>query len=74
MNEGRESKICKHFGSTLEKIRKDKNLSLRQLAAETGIDHAHIARMEGGEVNPTLVTIILLAEALDIDPCQLIRK
>jgi len=72
MNPGRKKKITKEFGNRLKKIRNDKKISLRQLASETEIEHAHIARMEIGEVNPTLTTVILLAEALQVDPCVLI--
>ena len=74
MIEARKKKITKDFGNTLKKFRKSKKMSLRELSSETGIEHSHIARMEYGEVNPTLTTIVILAEALGADPRDLIGK
>jgi len=47
-------------------------MTVRQLALEIEMDHPHIVNMEAGKVNPTLSTILLLAEALQIDPCRLL--
>jgi transcriptional regulator with XRE-family HTH domain len=49
-------------------------LSLRQLAALTGIDHAMIDRYERAETNPSLSTVARLAEALEIEPHELLMK
>lgn len=72
MIDGRKKKISKDFGNNLKKIRKAKKISLRDLAAASELEHAQIARMEDGEVNPTLSTIVFLAEAMGVDPCLLI--
>lgn len=72
MVDGRKKKISKNFGNNLKKIRIDKKISLRELAAATALEHAQISRMEKGDVNPTLSTIIFLAEALGVPPSDLL--
>lgn len=72
MIDGRKKKILKDFGNRLKKIRKEKKLSLRGLAAASGLEHAQISRMEKGEVNLTLTSIAVLAEALGVQPADLL--
>lgn len=67
MNDGRKEKIIKDFGKSLKNIRESKGLSFRELAAASGVDHAQIARIENGEKDPRMHTVVLLADALDID-------
>lgn len=71
MIDGRKRKIIKEFGNKLNKARESKGFSLRELSALTGIDHAVIARIELGQSNPTMTTIVDLAEALGIPPGEL---
>lgn len=66
MNSTRNEKILKKFGKNLEKIRNEKNLSLRKLADNADVDFSQIHRIEKGKSNPTLTMIIVLAEALGI--------
>jgi transcriptional regulator with XRE-family HTH domain len=74
MNRNRDAKIIKDFGKNLKTIRKGKKLSMRKLADIADVDFSQVHRIEKGESNPTLTTIIVLAEALQIDPCILLSK
>jgi transcriptional regulator with XRE-family HTH domain len=74
MNRNRDAKIIKDFGKNLKTIRKGKKLSIRKLADIADVDFSQVHRIEKGESNPTLTTIIVLAEALQIDPCILLSK
>lgn len=69
----RDKKIIKTFGNNLKTIRLKKKLSLRKLADAADMDFGNIRRIEKGMINPTLTTIMALAEALGVDPCQLIN-
>jgi len=71
MNSTRNEKILKKFGKHLEKIRKEKKLSLRKLADIADVDFSQIHRIEKGESNPTLTMILTLAEALEISVQEL---
>lgn len=46
-------------------------MSLRQLEDLSGISKATINRIENQQYNPTVLTICILAEALDISPYDL---
>jgi transcriptional regulator with XRE-family HTH domain len=74
MNRNRDAKIIKDFGKNLKTIRKAKKLSIRKLADIADVDFSQVHRIEEGESNPTLTTIMVLAEALQIDPCILLSK
>jgi transcriptional regulator with XRE-family HTH domain len=67
-----DHKILTTFGNSLKRHRKAKGYSLRQFAALADIDHAMVDRYERGITNPSLTTVAKLAEALEIDPCELI--
>ena len=43
-------------------------MSQRALFAQCGIDNGMISRMENGEVNVTLKTLVVLADALEVAP------
>ena len=71
MIDRRKRKIIKEFGKKLKELRQSKGLSLRQLSASSGVDHAQINLYEKGESNPEMTTIIDLAEGLEVDPGEL---
>lgn len=66
--------IIERFSKNLAQIRKEKEYSQRQLSQLCGIDNADISRMENGDINVTLNTVEQLAEALEVDPTELIKK
>jgi transcriptional regulator with XRE-family HTH domain len=71
MDSTREEKIIKDFGKRLKKARTDKKLSVRALADIADMDFGNISEIENGKVNPSLTSIVLLAEALELDPSEL---
>ena len=46
-----------NFAITLAEARRQLNLTQQQLAARLGVSQAYIAKLEGGEANPTLGTV-----------------
>jgi transcriptional regulator with XRE-family HTH domain len=65
MNEA-EASVLVNFGKNLQEIREAQKLSLRELAALADVEHALIHRLEKGQTNPKLLTILRLAKALKI--------
>ena len=59
------------FGKNLKKFRTKKKLSLRKLAAACNVDHSDIGKIEKGEINITLLTLLELAKGLEIHPKKL---
>ena len=54
------------FALTLAKVRAKLGLTQKELAARAGVSQAYIARLEGGEANPTLERIGSLLAILGV--------
>jgi len=54
------------FAITLAEARRQLNLTQQQLAAELGVSQSYIAKLEGGEANPTLERIGSLLAVLGL--------
>jgi transcriptional regulator with XRE-family HTH domain len=68
---GRELEAGAHalsgqLGKTVQRLRKAYNLSLSELAEQSGVAKSIISQIERNETNPTLATIWRLSQALDI--------
>ncbi len=62
------------FGQRLRDLRKQKNLSQRDLAAQVGIDFTYLSKIEGGRLDPPSEGIIRrLAQVLEADEDELIN-
>ena len=58
----------------IKKARSDKGLSQRALSAKAGLPQSHISKIEQGDVNFKLSTLIDLARALDLEIKLVPRK
>jgi transcriptional regulator with XRE-family HTH domain len=54
------------FAITLTKARKSLNFTQRSLAEKLGISQPYVAKLEGGEANPTLGTVGRLLAAINL--------
>ena len=62
------------FGQRLRDLRKQKNLSQRDLAAQVGIDFTYLSKIEGGRLDPPSEVVIQhIAQVLDADENELIN-
>jgi transcriptional regulator with XRE-family HTH domain len=62
------------FGQRLRDLRKRKNLSQRDLAAQIGIDFTYLSKIEGGRLDPPSEAVIRhIAQVLDADENELIN-
>jgi transcriptional regulator with XRE-family HTH domain len=59
------------LGNKLAFYRKKKNLSYRELAQLCSVDHSKISKIEKGQVNIQILTILELAKGLGIHPKKL---
>lgn len=66
--------IEKIFGLALQKHRRQLGLSQEKLALFCNLDRTYISLLERGLRNPSLKTIFILAEALEVSPSQLITE
>jgi transcriptional regulator with XRE-family HTH domain len=60
------------FGETIRRLREDKKLLLRQLAAKLDIDAAQLSKIECGERRAKREQVILMAEILNADKEELL--
>ena len=54
------------LGKTIQRLRKAYNLSLSELAEQSGVAKSIISQIERNETNPTLATVWRLSQALDM--------
>jgi transcriptional regulator with XRE-family HTH domain len=59
--------------SQVKDIRKARHLSQRQLAGRMQVPRTYISKIENGKAIPTLGSLERLADALEVDICQLVR-
>lgn len=57
----------KRFGAKLAYVRKSKKLSQMKLAEIVDMNFNYIGQIERGEANVTIKTMIILADALDVE-------
>jgi transcriptional regulator with XRE-family HTH domain len=70
----KDEKILRDFGKNLKSQRIEKGFTTREFADTAEISHSTVGRLEAGLTNPTLTTLIKLAEALKIDFNSLLSK
>jgi transcriptional regulator with XRE-family HTH domain len=61
------------IGDTLKRLRTESALTQEELAASAGLTTAAVARIERNEANPRPSTLRKLAEALEVEPSELVR-
>jgi transcriptional regulator with XRE-family HTH domain len=62
------------FGKRVMRLRKEKNMTLKTLANETGLSSVYLSQLEKGEVIPPVAVILQLSRALEIDSSILLRE
>ena len=71
MNISEESYIL-YLGIHIRQLREKKNMSQQDLADDSGITKSQIARIERAKINTTVRTLIKIANALEIEPKDLL--
>jgi XRE family transcriptional regulator, regulator of sulfur utilization len=56
------------FGQAIRELREERGISQEAFALKSSIDRSHYGGMERGERNPSLTSIIKIANALDVPP------
>jgi len=59
--------------NNIQKIRWDRNISLRQLSKLSGVSHTEISMIENGLKTPTQITILRLCKALNMPVNKVFR-
>ena len=69
-----KNQFAQHLLKVMEAYSESKGskLSLRQLAAKSGLEYSHVQRISKGQVDLAMTTIIALAEGLEVSPKELL--
>ncbi|MBW1657289.1 helix-turn-helix domain-containing protein [Flavobacterium quisquiliarum] len=67
-----EASFIVNLGIHVRKIREKKGLSQQDLADDCGITQNQVGRIERAEINTTVKTLVRIANALDIEPKELL--
>ena len=62
------------FGKILKLYRNRISISQENLASESGLDRTYISLLERGLRQPSLTSILHIAEALKVSPEELVQK
>ena len=57
----------KTLGDNIRKIRKEKGLTMEAVANEAEIEYRQLGRIERGEINTTIISLLRIAEILKVD-------
>jgi transcriptional regulator with XRE-family HTH domain len=60
------------LGGAIRRERKKKGISQEQLALSADLDRSYVGGVERGEHNLTIMTIVKLADALKVNPRELL--
>jgi predicted transcriptional regulator len=63
-----------HFGTTLRRARGEAGLTQTALADLAGTSQQYIAKIEAGQINPTLATMESIALALHLDVGNMLMR
>lgn len=67
------SEVTSEVGKRVRTLRQERGYSQDRFAAAAGLDRSYMGQIEGGEKNVTITTIVRIAEALAIDPGEIVR-
>jgi transcriptional regulator with XRE-family HTH domain len=68
-----EAEAGLQVAAQVKEIRRARHLSQRQLASRMQVPRTYISKIENGKAIPTLGSLERLADALEVDVCQLVR-
>ena len=61
------------LGKHVAKLRKDKGMTQDVLAAKCGWEASNLRKIEGAKTNPTVKSLLILAEGLGVEFSQLFK-
>lgn len=63
-----------YFGEFLKTVRTEKGFSQESLAVRTGLDRTYISLLERAKRQPSLRTIFILSQALELHPEKIMQQ
>lgn len=60
------------LGRRIKKLRTDRGLTYTEVSVRCGIDEGNIRRLERGDTNPTITTLLKIADGIGVKLSELI--
>jgi transcriptional regulator with XRE-family HTH domain len=73
-NGDRRNENAAALGGAVQRLRKAREMSLGDLSEVSGVAKSIISQIERNETNPTIATVLKLADALGVSPEQLLAR
>ena len=73
MMPAQHSEAAKFLGQRIRKMRRARSCTLEDLGELAELAWMNIAKIERGEVSPSVETVVRIATALDVDPGDLLK-
>ncbi|MCP5244812.1 MAG: helix-turn-helix transcriptional regulator, partial [Burkholderiales bacterium] len=70
--DGQTKELHQQFGKVLRELRNRAGLSQEQLGLECNLDRTFISLLERGLRQPTLTTLFVLAQKLNVSPAEIV--
>jgi transcriptional regulator with XRE-family HTH domain len=67
-------RAIERFGKQLQRLRTDRDLSPEQLAVKAGLASVYVAKLESGQHDPSLSTLVRLSKALRVSVTDLLGE
>ena len=69
----KRASVTVELGRRVRALRQERSLSQEKLAEKARVHRTYVGSLERGERNVALINIVRLAEALGVDPCELVK-
>ncbi|MFC2165623.1 helix-turn-helix domain-containing protein [Acidobacteriota bacterium] len=68
-------KVKPNIARAMKFYREKKKMTQGDIMRATGLERSYVSRLESGGIKePTITTMILVARALGVDPCDFLKK
>ncbi len=73
MKHNKDNDYLKALGANIRLIRKSKSITMEALANEAEIEYRQLGRIERGEINTSVLSLLKLSECLGVDIADLFK-
>jgi transcriptional regulator with XRE-family HTH domain len=74
LSRNRQHRALVALGRAIRELRSAKKISQEELADLAGVDRSHVGRVERGDNNVALLTLVRIADALDTTVTRLVQR
>jgi len=67
VDDNRYDNFLKDFGKRVRLIRKEKGMTMEAVAYKAGIEYRQLGRIERGEINTSIISLLKISQALEIE-------